>query len=93
MTAGASGLKKAQAHYDTTVGGNLEAPVKGGNIQNLDHMHERHIGHSDSVTSSHPVLNLKVGQMNYIMGYLYPDWAKPSKRGQNLQEVGKKKYS
>ena len=51
---------EAQMQYDTTVGCDLEAPVKGGVIENLDHVH----GHRDRVTRCNPGLKLKVGKMN-----------------------------
>ena len=45
------------------------APVKGG-IQNVDDV----LRHSDSVTHCHPVLNLKVGKINYRLGKTAPNW-------------------
>ena len=49
---------EVQAHYNTTVGCDLEASAKGGSIQILDDVH----GRRDSVTCCHQDLNLKVAR-------------------------------
>ena len=65
-------------HYDTTVGCNLEAPLKGGGVQQLDRVQ----GHCDRVTHCHPGLNLKVaneppsGQSGPHLGKMFEKWAK-----------------
>ena len=74
-------------HYDTTVDCNLEAPVKGGGIQQLDRVQE----HSDRVTHCHSGLNLKGDKMNYHLGTRDPIWAIFSKSGQNFSRSGPKK--
>ena len=38
-----------------------------------------------------PSLNMKVGQINYILGILDPKWAKCLKSGQNFSRNGQKK--
>ena len=79
---------KALMHYDTTVGCNSEAPLKGGSIQKLDSVQ----GHSDSVTHCKPGLNLKVGKMRPHLSTWDPIWAKCSKSGQNFSRGGQKKF-
>ena len=74
-----------QMHYDTTVGCDLKAPVKGGGIQQLDLVQ----GHCDRVTHCHSGLNLNMGKMNYHLGSQDPYWAIFLKSGQTFSEVGK----
>ena len=69
----------------------LEAPLKGGGIQQLDRV-QGHTG-SDCVTHCQQGLNLKVGKKRPHLGTQDPIWAKCSKRGQNFSRMGKKKYS
>ena len=38
-----------------------------------------------------PVVNLKVGKMNYSLGQVDPNWAKCLKKGQNFSRIGQKK--
>ena len=78
----------ALMHYDTTVGCDLEAPLKGGGIQQLDRVQ----GHYDRVTQCQPYLNLKVGKQRPHLGTLDPMWAKCSKRGQNFSTSGQNKF-
>ena len=40
-----------------------------------------------------PVLNLKMGKMNYCLGNSDPNWAKYLKSGQNFSRSGQKGYS
>ena len=80
-------LNEALMHYDTTVGCDLEAPMKGGGMQQLDHMQ----GHHDRVTHCQPDLNLKVGKKRSHLGTSDPIWAKCSKNGQNFSKSGQKK--
>ena len=75
-------------HYDTTVGCDLEAPLKGGGIQQLDRVQ----GYRDRVTHCQPGLNLKVGKKRPHLGTLDPIWAKCSKSGQNFSRIGQKKF-
>ena len=53
-------LNEAQTHYNTTVSCNLEAPVKGGGIQQFNHVD----GHQALMAARHAVTNLKVNKMN-----------------------------
>ena len=68
-------------HYDTTVGCDLKAPVKGGGVQKLDRVH----GHHDHVTrGSHgPVLDLKVDKNYHKMDHSL------ALTGQYVPKVGK----
>ena len=70
-------------HYDTTVGCDLEAPLKGGGIQQLDPVQR----HRDRVTHCHPGLNLKVGKMKPYLGNQDPIWAIFSKSGLNFSRT------
>ena len=71
----------------TTVGCYLEAPLKGGGIQQLDRVQ----GYRDRVTHCQPGLNLKVGKKRPHLGTPDPIWAKCSKSGQNFSRIGQKK--
>ena len=75
-------------HYDTTVGCDLEGPLKGGGVQQLDSVQ----GHRDSVTHCHPGLNLKVGNMNPHLGNQDPIRAKCLKGGQNFSRSEQKEF-
>ena len=79
---------EALMHYDTTVGCDLEAPLKGGGIQQLDRVQ----GYRDRVTHCQPGLNLKVGKKRPHLGTPDPIWAKCSKSGQNFSRIGQKKF-
>ena len=70
-------LNEAQAYYNTSMGSSLEAPVKDGVIQKFDNVHRQ--WHSNHITRCNPVLNLKVGKLNYCLGHLTPQCAKRSK--------------
>ena len=77
---------KAKMHYNTTVGCHLEAPVKGGGIQNLDSTH----GHCDSVMSRHQGLNLKLAKWTMVWAIWTLTGQNIPKVGETFQEVGKK---
>ena len=47
-------------------------------------------GPSPPKNTPFPDLNLKVGKMNYLLGNLYPNWAKCLKSGQNFSRSGQK---
>ena len=79
---------EALMHYYTTVGCDLEAPLKGGGIQQLDSAQ----GHRDRVTHCQPGLNLKVCKKRPHLGTPYPTWAKCSKSGQNVSRIGQNLY-
>ena len=69
---------EALMHYDTTVGCDIEAPLKGSGIQQLDRVQ----GHRDHVTHCQPGLNLKVGKKTPSghsgphLGKMFEKWAK-----------------
>ena len=79
---------EAQAHYDTTVGYDLEVRLKVVLYRKLTMY-----WCSDNVTRCHTALNLKVGKMKYGLGNPAPDWTKLPKVGKTSLELGKKKYS
>ena len=66
--------------------GSTAAPVKGGCIQKLDHMH----GHSERVMHCHQGLNLKVDKINYHLGSLHAEWAVFLESGQYFSRSGEK---
>ena len=72
---------EALMHFDTTVGCYVEAPLKGGGIQQFDSVQR----HSDSVTHCQLGLNLKVesgqketpsGHCRPHLGKMFKNWVK-----------------
>ena len=68
---------EAQMHYDTTVGCDLEVPLKGGGIQKLDHVH----GHCERLTPSWPVLESGQNELLFRqavpqLGNMFEKWIK-----------------